>query len=722
MPSTALAQIKSLQQSIANTGRAALADRSCSSQEQTAIAALLTEAKDVVQGLGPGGDLRKFLRPRNPLLIRLLLGDKINLVAVRRDHSLAMKEDYHSVGVAPVPASGSRLSQRRCRACPSVGVAPVPASGSRLSQRRGRACPSVGVAPVPASGSRLSQRRGRACPSVGVAPVPASGSRLSQRRGRACPSVGVAPVPASGSRLSQRRGRACPSVGVAPVPASGSRLSQRRGRACPSVGVAPVPASGSRLSQRRGRACPSVGVAPVPASGSRLSQRRCRACPSVGVAPVPASVSRLSQRRCRACPSVGVAPVPASVSRLSQRRCRACPSVGVAPVPASGSRLSQRRCRACPSIGVAPVPASGSRLSQRRCRACPSVGVAPVLASVSRLSQRRCRACPSVGVAPVPASVSRLSQRRGHDITQPPVEPVTLQHARQRKKGRGSARGLSRPAGRSAATPACPAARVTRRGRSHACRRFRDSSAWVMLLGPLTLFLGLERADTVKAHASAGFHTPTMTPWFMTGIQVYLAWMAYFYLAMALRESILRVNGSKIRGWWVAHHYWSSGASVLLLGLPIHSPAVQGFFRHFLIWSCFQAGVMFLQNLYQRRRMYTRIALGKNTVMDVVAGESSGSIGQLLILYPLLFSLQAWQFVIGAGVAFKTYPAVLSKDGWLELEPLETDLRGMRGVCLVGIVFSYMAYRNFSTTLATMRAKSQSRSPKAQPPKALKVA
>lgn len=38
-----------------------------------------------------------------------------------------------------------------------------------------------------------------------------------------------------------------------------------------------------------------------------------------------------------------------------------------------------------------------------------------------------------------------------------------------------------------------------------------------MLLGPLTLFLGLERADTVKAHASAGFHTPTMTPWFMTG-------------------------------------------------------------------------------------------------------------------------------------------------------------------------------------------------------------
>ena len=45
---------------------------------------------------------------------------------------------------------------------------------------------------------------------------------------------------------------------------------------------------------------------------------------------------------------------------------------------------------------------------------------------------------------------------------------------------------------------------------------------------------------------------------------------------------------------------------------------------------------MLVQNLYQRRRMYTRIALGKNNAMDVVSGESSGSSGQLLLLYPLL--------------------------------------------------------------------------------------
>jgi hypothetical protein len=50
---------------------------------------------------------------------------------------------------------------------------------------------------------------------------------------------------------------------------------------------------------------------------------------------------------------------------------------------------------------------------------------------------------------------------------------------------------------------------------------------------------------------------------------------------------------------------------------------------------------------YQRRRMYTRIALGKSSAMDVVGGESSGSSGQLLLLYPMLFALQGLQVGVG---------------------------------------------------------------------------
>lgn len=35
----------------------------------------------------------------------------------------------------------------------------------------------------------------------------------------------------------------------------------------------------------------------------------------------------------------------------------------------------------------------------------------------------------------------------------------------------------------------------------------------------------------------------------------------------------------------------------------------------------------------------------------------------------------------------------------------DTDLRGMRGVFLVGLSFAYMAYRNFVTTVATVLEK-----------------
>jgi hypothetical protein len=34
-------------------------------------------------------------------------------------------------------------------------------------------------------------------------------------------------------------------------------------------------------------------------------------------------------------------------------------------------------------------------------------------------------------------------------------------------------------------------------------------------------------------------------------MQLYLVWVAYFYVSMALREGVLLVNGSHIRAWWI---------------------------------------------------------------------------------------------------------------------------------------------------------------------------
>lgn len=169
---------------------------------------------------------------------------------------------------------------------------------------------------------------------------------------------------------------------------------------------------------------------------------------------------------------------------------------------------------------------------------------------------------------------------------------------------------------------------------------------------------------------------------------------------------------------------------------------------------------------YQRRRMYTRIALGKNSAMDVVSGEASGSRGQLLLLYPLLFGeqgsaaaparplrrlpttprsgllqaanaraphrrlrapgpplphplpsrvcntvspraavMQAWQCVVGVHVAVRTWPALLASEGWLDLERCQSDLRGMRGTFLCGCIYAALAIMNFVNTVATITDK-----------------
>ena len=51
--------------------------------------------------------------------------------------------------------------------------------------------------------------------------------------------------------------------------------------------------------------------------------------------------------------------------------------------------------------------------------------------------------------------------------------------------------------------------------------------------------------------------------------------------------------------------------------------------------------------------------------MDVVSGESSGNFGQLVLLYPLLFWLQALQANIGVSMMLRGYGALFSPEGWL---------------------------------------------------------
>lgn len=234
---------------------------------------------------------------------------------------------------------------------------------------------------------------------------------------------------------------------------------------------------------------------------------------------------------------------------------------------------------------------------------------------------------------------------------------------------------------------------------------FRNRSAYTMFAFSVLLYLGV-----LRSRALAEVNAPlTLMPVVMVGIQFFLCWLLFFYTASALRESVLKVNGSHIRPWWIHHHYWAMATVVLMLSLPVDSPSFVRAITMFLWWAMMQALVIVMQNRYQRRRMYTRIALGKNSAMDVVAGESSGTYGQLFILYPVLFGMQGLQAYIGYEMLTKTYWALLSPEGFLDPENKESDLWGSRGVAGAGAMMIFMAVKNFVNTVATIIGKRTSR-------------
>ena len=67
---------------------------------------------------------------------------------------------------------------------------------------------------------------------------------------------------------------------------------------------------------------------------------------------------------------------------------------------------------------------------------------------------------------------------------------------------------------------------------------FRDRSGVVLFAFASVLLVGLLRADA-KRQAGEPF---SLTPPFMVGVQAFLAWLLYFYTALALRENVLKVS------------------------------------------------------------------------------------------------------------------------------------------------------------------------------------
>uniref|UniRef100_A0A3Q3WH04 Transmembrane protein 120B n=1 Tax=Mola mola TaxID=94237 RepID=A0A3Q3WH04_MOLML len=119
--------------------------------------------------------------------------------------------------------------------------------------------------------------------------------------------------------------------------------------------------------------------------------------------------------------------------------------------------------------------------------------------------------------------------------------------------------------------------------------------------------------------------------------------LVWYYCTLTIRESILMSNGSRIKGWWVSHHYVSTFLSGVMLTWP-EGPMYQMFRSQFLAFSIYQSFVQFLQYYYQSGCLYRLRALGERNQLDLtVEGFQSWMWRGLTFLLPILFFGHFWQ-------------------------------------------------------------------------------
>ncbi|KAH0625592.1 hypothetical protein JD844_015174 [Phrynosoma platyrhinos] len=119
--------------------------------------------------------------------------------------------------------------------------------------------------------------------------------------------------------------------------------------------------------------------------------------------------------------------------------------------------------------------------------------------------------------------------------------------------------------------------------------------------------------------------------------------LVWYYCTLTIRESILISNGSRIKGWWVSHHYVSTFLSGVMLTWP-DGLMYQMFRNQFLAFSIFQSCVQFLQYYYQSGCLYRLRALGERNQLDLtVEGFQSWMWRGLTFLLPFLFFGHFWQ-------------------------------------------------------------------------------
>jgi TMPIT-like protein len=192
--------------------------------------------------------------------------------------------------------------------------------------------------------------------------------------------------------------------------------------------------------------------------------------------------------------------------------------------------------------------------------------------------------------------------------------------------------------------------------------------------------------------------------------------LLYFYWTITLREHILLVNGSRIRPWWLLHHY----LSIALVGTILIWPqghALSAFRPLFYAFCIYVSALQYLQYRYQMNRLYTLRALSKIGPMDVTTDSAQVHVrNNLTFLLPFLIFGQFFQFY-NAYFLIAYYFQHTAPDPTCAPDGLVPEHWHLSCLCLFStdsppwqvlvsaLLYFFLAVGNLSTTLLTFYQK-----------------
>lgn len=165
--------------------------------------------------------------------------------------------------------------------------------------------------------------------------------------------------------------------------------------------------------------------------------------------------------------------------------------------------------------------------------------------------------------------------------------------------------------------------------------------------------------------------------------------LVWYYCTLTIRESILIVNGSRIKGWWLTHHFISTVCAGISLIWP-DGVTYQQFRAQYMMFTLYLSVVYVLQYYYQSGCLYRLRCLGQRHTMDItVEGFMSWMWKGLVFLLPFLMFGYLFQ-LYNAYTLFRLAVASNYKE-WQ--------------VFALGIIHFILFMGNFLTTLKVIRQK-----------------